>query len=244
MTYNVRRCIGLDGQHSPSRIAEVIAAYAPDIVALQELDVGRAQTLGLDQPQVIAEQLEMKFHFHPCMHVEEGSYGHAILSHYPIRIVRAAALPRPPHLPRLEPRGALWAEIRMRPSLDGEQPVQVVSTHLGLRRLEHYLQARALLGHDWLRRPDCRPPVILCGDFNATPGSATYDRLTSELYDAQRWRHDARPIGTWPTVFPVLRIDHVFVSADVQVEDACVPSTPLTRIASDHLPVLVTAALP
>jgi endonuclease/exonuclease/phosphatase family metal-dependent hydrolase len=45
MTYNVHGCVGTDGVHSPERIAEVIATYAPDIVALQELDAGRARSV-------------------------------------------------------------------------------------------------------------------------------------------------------------------------------------------------------
>jgi endonuclease/exonuclease/phosphatase family metal-dependent hydrolase len=44
LTYNVHRCLGTDGRLSPARIADVIAAYEPDVVALQELDVGRVST--------------------------------------------------------------------------------------------------------------------------------------------------------------------------------------------------------
>ncbi len=51
MTYNVHRCVGGDGVRSPLRIARVIAEYRPDVVALQELDVGRARTGGGDQPR-------------------------------------------------------------------------------------------------------------------------------------------------------------------------------------------------
>jgi len=50
MTYNVHRCVGVDGRADPRRIAEVIAAYQPDIVALQELDVGRLRTGALIRP--------------------------------------------------------------------------------------------------------------------------------------------------------------------------------------------------
>jgi endonuclease/exonuclease/phosphatase family metal-dependent hydrolase len=38
---------------------------------------------------------------------------------------------------------------------------------------------------------------------------------------------------------PVLRIDHVFVSDDIAVKAVFAPSTPLTRVASDHLPLVV-----
>ena len=39
MTYNVTNCTGTDGQCQPSRIAGVIGACAPDIVALQQINV-------------------------------------------------------------------------------------------------------------------------------------------------------------------------------------------------------------
>ena len=44
MTYNVHRCVGMDGQLDVARTAKVIAQQKPDIVALQELDVRRART--------------------------------------------------------------------------------------------------------------------------------------------------------------------------------------------------------
>jgi endonuclease/exonuclease/phosphatase family metal-dependent hydrolase len=43
---------------------------------------------------------------------------------------------------------------------------------------------------------------------------------------------------------PVLRIDHVFVSAPIQVLRAEPVRTPLTKIASDHLPLIVDFDLP
>ena len=53
MTYNVHACRGRDRQWSPQRIADVIASAEPDIVALQELDVGRARSGGADQAEMI-----------------------------------------------------------------------------------------------------------------------------------------------------------------------------------------------
>jgi endonuclease/exonuclease/phosphatase family metal-dependent hydrolase len=61
MTYNVHPCIGADGHLSPYQIAEVISRCRPDIVALQELDVGRVRTGNLHQAEAIAQQLEMRF---------------------------------------------------------------------------------------------------------------------------------------------------------------------------------------
>ena len=69
VTYNVRRCLGTDGRLEPGRIAEVIASCDPHIVALQELDVGRARTGGVDQAEAVAAALGMQMHRHPSLRV-------------------------------------------------------------------------------------------------------------------------------------------------------------------------------
>ena len=93
MTYNVHRCVGADGRADPRRIAEVIAACGPDMVALQELDVGRLRTGGIDQAHAIAHLLGMSVHFNPALQVEEELYGDAILTALPMRLVKAGPLP-------------------------------------------------------------------------------------------------------------------------------------------------------
>jgi endonuclease/exonuclease/phosphatase family metal-dependent hydrolase len=75
LTYNVHRCLGRDGHLSPARIAEVIAACEADIVALQELDIGRVRSGGVDQAEAIARELGMHMHFHPALTVMEEHAG-------------------------------------------------------------------------------------------------------------------------------------------------------------------------
>jgi len=67
MTYNIHSCIGMDGKISPERISRVIAQCSPDVVALQELDVGRARTDRVDQADLIAQYLQMDYHFLPTI---------------------------------------------------------------------------------------------------------------------------------------------------------------------------------
>ena len=50
---------------------------------------------------------------------------------------------------------------------------------------------------------------------------------------------ELRPRRTWPALLPLFRLDHVFVSGDLEVQSFEVPSDNLTRVASDHLPVVV-----
>ncbi|WP_262027784.1 endonuclease/exonuclease/phosphatase family protein [Microvirga sp. Mcv34] len=234
LTYNVHRCIGTDGRLSPTRIADVIAACEPDVVALQELDVGRLRTGGIDQAHAIAQALGMHVHFHASLKVLEEEYGNAILTHRPSRLMKAAALPGWARKPGLEPRGGIWACVQI-----GGIDVQVINTHLGLRRHERLAQVDALLGPQWLGHPSCREPVILVGDLNATPSSRAYRRLASHLWDAQAQAPLPRPKATFPSRLPVLRIDHAFVSRSVRVLRVETVRTPLARVASDHLPLLV-----
>jgi endonuclease/exonuclease/phosphatase family metal-dependent hydrolase len=239
MTYNVHNCVGMDGKHSPERIARVIARCGPDIVALQELDVGRARTGGTDQAQVIARFLEMDFHFHPAIHIEGERYGDAILTHLPMRLVKAGGLPGLTDKPKLEPRGALWVAV----DVDGTE-LQVLNTHLGLLPRERLVQTEALLGPDWLGHPDCRGPVLLCGDFNALPSSPVCRRLRARLNDAQIELESHRPRGTFFGRFPTARIDHVFVDTASEVVDIELPNSEMVRLASDHLPLVVDVRLP
>jgi endonuclease/exonuclease/phosphatase family metal-dependent hydrolase len=234
LTYNVHRCVGVDGRLDVARVADVIAALEPEIVALQELDVGRARTGGVDQAHEIARRLDMACHFNAAVRVEEEQYGDAILTSYPERLIKAGALPGLNPALRLEPRGALWVALE----IDGVE-VQVIATHLGLAPKEQQVQATALAGSAWLKRHDCRGPVILTGDFNATGASVVYRTLTARLRDTRRLSPIRRATSTFPSRLPFLRIDHFFVSDGVKVLDLDAPYSPATRVASDHLPLVM-----
>src|ERR1700761_8839002 len=151
MTYNVHRCLGTDGRLSPQRIAEVIAACDPDIVALQEGDVGRGRSGGIDQAGAVAGHPGMQPHFPPAIQHRVELYGDAILPRPPSTLVKAALLPSPKMLRRPEPRGALWVTAEL-----GGFRVDIVNTHLGLTRAERSMQVGALVGPEWLggRLPD------------------------------------------------------------------------------------------
>lgn len=234
MTYNVHSCVGMDGKLSPERIARVIARANPDVVALQELDVGRSRTDNKDQAHMIAHYLEMDFHFHPAMSIEEERYGDAILTHLPMRVVKASALPGVAGKPRLEPRGALWVTIET-----GAGEIQILNTHLGLLPRERLAQTEALLGTDWLAHEPCHDPVILCGDFNALPSSKVCHLLGEHLLDAQLEADAHQPRSTFFGRFPLLRIDHVFLGKKLEVLGVQVLDCEMARVASDHLPLIV-----
>ncbi|MCK8778849.1 endonuclease/exonuclease/phosphatase family protein [Rhizobium sp. NTR19] len=230
LSYNVHSCIGTDRKLDPERIAEVIAEVNPDIIGLQELDVGRMRTAGVDQAHTIASLLKMEFHFHPALRVQEEHYGDAILTALPARLIKAGDLRSTG-----EQRGALWVEVDV-----GDKKLQVFNTHLGLRGADRLNQIGELLGPSWINHPDAAgKPRILIGDFNSPPITATHKAIARQLTDAQR-KTNGRNAATYPSRFPFMKIDHIFVSDGVDAVETTVVSTPLARRASDHLPLLAT----
>lgn len=234
VTYNVHRCVGMDRKLDLERIVGVIADLEPDIVCLQELDVGRARTNGVDQARAIADRLSMSVRFHPAMMVEAEEYGDAILTRFPERLIRVGALPTVRGIPGLEPRGAIWVRV----DADGSE-LNVLTTHLGLVPREQRLQAAALAGGEWLGHNDCSGPTILAGDFNATSITRPYQVLARRHADCQRALGLRPTVKTFPSGFPAIRIDHAFVSPHIRVTGVHAPFSPLSRMASDHLPLVV-----
>lgn len=232
LTYNVHRCLGLDGQLSPRRIVSVIAACKPDIVCLQELDVGRPRSGHVDQAKLIAHELGMTFHFQPALHVMEEQFGDAILTRHPCELMRAGLLSGRGWLPGIEARGALWVSVRL-----GKRNVQVINTHLGLLPGERTGQVSALLSPQWLDHPKCRDPVLLVGDLNAVPQGKSCRRLQRRLGAPWRGAHSGSR-ATFPSNLPVARLDHIFASRDVKLTAMHVVHSPLARVASDHLPLV------
>ena len=122
-------------------------------------------------------------------------------------------------------------------------PLHLINTHLGLDRRERAMQIQHLLGNDWLASLARDEPVIFCGDLNFTPRSPLYRQVSARLTDAQNPSRASTNRRTFPAVHPISRLDYVFVSEPLQVEDVHVPRNHLTRVASDHLPVIVDLML-
>jgi endonuclease/exonuclease/phosphatase family metal-dependent hydrolase len=230
LTYNVHSCIGTDRRSEPARIADVIAETGADIIALQELDVGRKRTGSIDQAHMIASLLKMESHFHPALHVEEEQYGDAILTAMPTRLMKAGPLPSVGEM-----RGAIWVQIEI-----GGTHLNLLNTHLGVRSFDRVRQVTTLLGKEWIGSQKFQAaPAIICGDLNAVPSSPAYKMLARHFRDTQLLAA-RRPRPTYPSRLPILRIDHIFVSDGLGVTSATVTATPLVRRASDHLPLLAT----
>ncbi len=186
LTYNVHRWLGTDRKIDPERIGDVIASCQADIVALQEVRVGKIDKGRADQAAIVADRLGMELHFQPTIRILGEQYGIAILTRHPSQIVKAGRLPSLSPGPAFEKRSALWVAI----DVEGHA-VQVVNAHLSLRSRERRAQAAALLGGEWMGHPDCADPAVLLGDFNAPPYSRSYRLFAGRMRDAQLFN----PVG-------------------------------------------------
>jgi endonuclease/exonuclease/phosphatase family metal-dependent hydrolase len=171
--------------------------------------------------------------------MEKEDFGIAILSRYPMRLVRAENLPTLPKRKGMERRGAIWVELNVNGT-----PVQIINTHLGLNGDERMAQVEALLGPDWMKSEKFHAPYVLLGDFNSRPTQPSYKRLAQEAIDATRIVPHPQELRTWHSKIPVFQIDHVFIPKGIHAKAAIVPKTPLTQVASDHLPLIVDLLLP
>jgi endonuclease/exonuclease/phosphatase family metal-dependent hydrolase len=233
ITYNIHRSIGGDRKLSPERISDVIVAHRPDIVALQEVDCGQVRPALYDQAAIIAEHLNF-----PEVWIERERCGNAILSRYPMKRVKAGGLHRARRWHTLARRGVLWVEVEA----FGTQ-IQIFNTHLGLTPASRLNQTRVLAGPEWLDSPDCRAPIILCGDFNTQPGSAVFKLLEGKLRNIEKFKANGDLEKTWPSSHPILSYDHIFISNDLTVGAVLVPADILSRMASDHLPFFAQLSL-
>jgi endonuclease/exonuclease/phosphatase family metal-dependent hydrolase len=227
----------MDRQRSEARIAEVIAEMSVDVVALQELDSGRRRSAGADQTKIIADQLGWYSHFHPAMRRGDEHYGNAILSRYQLTFRRAVELPGTPPFFCRENRVAIEASVETNLG-----KVHVINTHLGLGWRERLVQTQLFTNADWRAAIANDTPFILLGDFNSMRGSRPHRTLTRHLRDVHELIA-TKPIRTFPTRFPLLAVDHIFVNQAVQPLRATVHRSPLARIASDHFPLMAEFVL-
>src|SRR3974390_2462612 len=84
VSYNVHRCIGMDGLYNPDRIAAVLQAIDFDVIGLQEVDTRLPAGAGMMQLDYLAAKLKTKALAGPCIREDHGYYGNALLTRMPV----------------------------------------------------------------------------------------------------------------------------------------------------------------
>lgn len=240
MTYNIHSCVTIDRKCEPESTLAAISQLSPDVVALQEVDVGKHRTRFLNQAEYLASGLGMEYHFFPVVEIDLEQYGLAVLSRYPARELQCVFLPALKSKKPKEMRGAMSVTV----NTPGGR-VLVVNTHFALYRKDRKVQAEALfldpVMAGALEKGDA---VVLCGDFNCGPRSPVYRKITAHLTDVQTFDgRKTRPKSTFISWYPFLRLDHIFVSNHFRPVHVDIPSGNEVRRASDHLPVFAELAM-
>ena len=225
-SYNIRKAIGLDRRRDPDRIVSVLREVDADVIALQEADrrIGdRASAIPralLDDTDWRALPLGMRAR-------SLGWHGNALLVRRSIEVEEFAPL----ELPRLEPRGAVWARLDT-----GTCRFCVVGAHLDLSGIRRRAQIRAILA--WLEQQDAETPTIVLGDFNQWGA-----RSGAMREFGQRWRQ-VDPGMSFPSRRPIARLDRILVTEELGVMRAEVHRSAVASRSSDHLPVWADVMLP
>jgi endonuclease/exonuclease/phosphatase family metal-dependent hydrolase len=131
-----------------------------------------------------------------------------------------------------EPRNCQRADL----DIDG-CILHVYNVHLGTAVLERRYQAKRLASFVHDRR--VTGAKVILGDFNEwTRGLAT--RTMSSLFESVDISQHLKRRRTYPGLFPVLHLDHIYYDGPVKVMRVEMPRTRKTLIASDHLPLVAT----
>jgi len=244
MSYNIKS--GRFRPHSLEAVAQIIAAQSADIVALQEVDDCVARTDCMPQTAWLAKRLHMHGLFAPAMPMDDGWYGIALLSRWPVESHEQRLLFRPE-----------YADAAQRPRHDSEQRVMLsavfssfnlIVTHLGLTPDQRERQALELVAHakPW----QAIQPTIIAGDFNCEPSALELAPLREHFQEACAVVGVAGAArDTFPSGPPGARcadgwhgaIDHIWLSPQVRVRSAAVIYDE-TR-ASDHQPLVVNCEI-
>ena len=232
LSYNIHHGEGTDRRFDLVRLGGVIERLQPDLVALQEVDVGAERTFGVNQLTELARFTGMHAEFGKAMDYEGGGYGVAVLSRWPLASVRNDPLPRAPDR---EPRTALT--VRVKPYARGPL-VQFSSTHLDQgrdpgNRLDQVDALNELLAHAEI-------PSILAGDMNARRDTDAMMALEAGWTNTSTSTAESDPGSA--SGRPRSRGDHILVRPAERwrvIEWHVIDET----LASDHRPLLAVLEL-
>jgi endonuclease/exonuclease/phosphatase family metal-dependent hydrolase len=216
----MRKAIGTDRRRRPERTLEVLCELDADVVALQEADRRFGSRSSAIPLQLIEEQSDYKPVPFQARDGSIGWHGNALLVKKHVEIAHEEML----HLPSLEPRGAVLADLRVR----GEE-MRVVGMHLDLSGLWRRRQAHRILS--CIENREAKMPAVLMGDLNE------WSMQGGCLREFARHLHFADCGRSFHTRRPVVQLDRIMVTPDLAIAECGVHLSATAKRASDHYPI-------
>ncbi len=229
LTYNIHSGIGRDKVYRLDRIIEVLRKENPDIIALQEVDKNLRKSNRDDQSRIVADELRMDYFFCVNRITERGEYGISTFSRFPILNRQKYNLS---YGSDIEPRGISRVDLE----IDGGK-LHIYNVHLGLGVRERKYQRRLMLSESILLDQAATDPKVVLGDFNDRVFSVVHGQLRNHFVDAFQYKK-ARHGATFRWGPLKMRLDHIYVSDNLQPVDSYVSRFPLVKMASDHRPLV------
>ena len=232
MTYNIHSGVGVDKRYDLGRIRRVLNDERPHVVALQELECRSVRTSFDDQSHILANDLDLTSCFCATRPAGEGSFGIAVLSAFPVVHQQQYDLS---YQTDREPRYCLRVDLETEPGA----VLHVFNCHLGLGARERTFQRKQMVSDAILLSKELHHPVVLMGDFNDSPISVVHRNLRRHFTDAftAAGKHWGPTFRAGPIPF---RLDRIYLSAEIRLLDCWVRNDKLTRVASDHRPVIAS----
>jgi endonuclease/exonuclease/phosphatase family metal-dependent hydrolase len=230
MTYNIHGGVGTDGAYDPRRIGRVIREVSPSILGVQEVRRHAGERHGV----IEALQEELPRHrvlFLKTLTDEQGSYGNALVTRHEVleHVDLSLDAPTgPSNDRRAEARRAIFAKLDI-----GGIATWVIVTHLAVEGWARSAQAEILLTAIDTYTDHRREPVIFMGDLNEWRVPNAFLRRLDRTFS----KHVAR--RTFPSRFPIVPLDRIWLSAPIRRERVWAHRSHLSRRASDHLPLCV-----
>jgi len=228
MIWNIHNAIGDDDVISLDRIVQDIKKYSPEILALNEVDLGALKTSAIDLPSYFAHHLNMYYFYGYSFYKH---YGNVILSKYPI--LEAEIIPLPLTVPSAEPRSLIRARLQVSTSI-----WTVFITHLSTEEDDRLIQVPFIVSE--IAKETTFERIVWMGDFNFEPSSTEYSLINStsilNFTDTYRFLNsDPGYTGHFDEDHnPHKRIDYIMCSPDLLPQTSEVFCT----LSSDHCSVI------
>lgn len=228
LTYNIHSGVGTDQVQDYWRIGQLLKARKIDIALLQEMDTRDGARDSAQDVQDICSDHFSCLTASPAITEPQGWYGNAILTRYPVISSKTVDVSQQ----GFQPRNIQEVVVRTE-----RGPLRLINTHKGLKKQERRKQFALLDEYIHQCMAASSTPIIVGGDFNEWQFlTRAFTRLNKVLTQHQ--------VGaTFPTAWPLFRLDRLWTSADLVVKNVQVLKTAHTKYYSDHYPILVEIAL-